>query len=142
MSDIKRVRCQVHCQKGKTIDASVPVHPGVYSEAPHSACLFRGGRTLSDEVYEEDGVRIEVLQNMINGCQYGEFRLEMKNESCRENDNLRMEKPIRVYILMEERPEKITAMYLYNEWWTRPAFIEKFQEIPDYTQAAPLKRTW
>ncbi len=63
----------------------------------------------------------------------------MKNESCRENFNLRMERPVRIYLPMSEHPEKITAMYLYNEWWTSPAFVEKFQEIPDYTQVAFLK---
>lgn len=118
MSDVRSIRCQVHCQKGKKIDARFPVYPGAY---------------------KKDGVRIELLENVVGGCRYGKIRLEMKNESCRENDNLRMEKPIRVYIPMEEHPEKITAMYLFNEWWTRPAFVEKFEEIPDYTQVAFFK---
>lgn len=118
MPDVRSFRCQVYCQKGKKIDARFPAYSGVY---------------------KKDGVRIELLENVMSGCRYGKIRLEMKNESCRENDNLRMEKPIRVYVPMEEHPEKITAMYLFNEWWTRPAFVEKFQEIPDYTQVAFFK---
>lgn len=118
MPDVRSLRCQVYCQKGKKIDARFPAYPGVY---------------------KKDGVCIELSENVVSGCRYGKIRLEMKNESCRENDNLRMEKPIRVYIPMEEHPEKITAMYLFNEWWTRPAFVEKFQEIPDYTQVAFFK---
>ena len=33
------------------------------------------------------------------------------------------------------RPEAMTAMYLLNDWWTRPAFINDFSEIPELTQA-------
>ena len=111
----KNLRCQIRCQKGIEIDAEIPAHIGAY---------------------EEEGIRIEVTEKTLDGCQYGEIRLNIKNEACTENHNLRMEKPIRVYIPMEERPEQITAMYLFNEWWTRPAFVDDFQEIPDLTQAA------
>lgn len=114
----KNIKCQVYCQKGKRIDAEFSVNMGTY---------------------EKDGIYVEIRDNVIDGCQYGEIRLNMKNESCRENFNLRMEKPIRVYIPMAERPEKITAMYLFNEWWTRPAFVSGFQEIPDFTQVAFFK---
>ena len=38
-----------------------------------------------------------------------------------------------------QSPEKITAMYMLNDWWTRPAFVEGFQEIPARTQVAFLK---
>ena len=30
-------------------------------------------------------------------------------------------------------------MYMLNDWWTRPAFVEGFQEIPARTQVAFLK---
>lgn len=118
MAEIKKLRCQIRCQKGKGIDAEIPAPMGVY---------------------EKEGFHIEVTENSLNGCRCGAIRLNIENEACTENYNLRTEKPIRVYIPMEERPEKITAMYLYNEWWTRPAFIETFQEIPDYTQVAFFK---
>ncbi|MDE7414844.1 MAG: alpha-galactosidase [Lachnospiraceae bacterium] len=118
MAEKRKIRCQIYCQKGKEIDAELSMEAGIY---------------------ENDGIRIEVTENAADGGQYGEIQLNMKNESCRENFNLRMEKPIRVYLPMDERPEKITAMYLYNEWWTRPAFVEKFQDIPDLTQVAFFK---
>ncbi len=111
----KNIRCQIFCQRGKRIDAEIPADTGWY---------------------EKDGVRIEVTEDAMNGCWCGKIRLNMKNESCRGNQNLSMEKPIRLYIPMTERPEKITAMYLYNEWWTRPAFVESFEEIPEHTQVA------
>lgn len=118
MAEKKNIRCQIHCQKGKRIDAELSVDTGIY---------------------EKDGIQIEVKDHMADGCRYGEIRLNIKNESCRENFNLRMEKPIRVYLPMEECSENITAMYLFNEWWTRPAFVNGFQDIPDFTQVAFFK---
>ena len=115
MNREKAIRCQVYCQKGKSITAEISGDTGIY---------------------EKEGIRIEVREKAVEGCRLGEIRLDMENESCRENDNLRMERPVCVYLPMEERPEKITAMYLYNEWWTRPAFVKGFQEIPDKTQVA------
>lgn len=114
MTERKKIRCEIHCQKGKKIEAELSAEQGIY---------------------EAEGVHVEVTEEVKNGCRYGRIRVKMKNESCRENQNLRMEKPIRVYLPME-CPEKITAMYLYNEWWTRPAFVERFQEIPESSQAA------
>ena len=118
MAEKKNIRCQIHCQKGKKIEAEFSINTGAY---------------------EKDGIHIEVTETVVDGCRYGEIRLNMKNESCRENFNLRMEKPLRVYLSVPECPEKITAMYLYNEWWTRPAFVSGFQDIPDFTQVAFFK---
>ena len=123
MAEKKNIRCQIHCQKGKRIDAEISM----------------AFDAIDTGIYEKDGIRIEVKENTTDRCRFGEIRLNMKNESCRENFNLRMEKPIRVYLPVEECPEKITAMYLFNEWWTRPAFVSEFQDIPDYTQVAFFK---
>lgn len=117
--DAKRnVRVRIHYQKGKSADVELSINSGVY---------------------EAESICMEMTETAVDGCRLGEIHLTLKNEACRENFNLRMEKPIRVYLPVEERPEKITAMYLYNEWWTRPAFIESFKEIPEFTQAAFFK---
>lgn len=50
-----------------------------------------------------------------------------------------MEHPITLELCVREQPEKITAMYLYNDWWARPAFIDDFSQIPPRTQIAFLK---
>ena len=112
------IRCQIHCQKGKTIDAEFPSDTGVY---------------------EEEGIYVEIKEQDTGGCKVGEIRLDIKNGSCIENYNLRMDRPIKVYLPAEEQPEKITAMYLHKLWWSRPAFIKSFQEIPDLTQVAFFK---
>ena len=118
MAEKKKIRCQIHCQKDRKIDAEFSPDTGNY---------------------EKDGVFVEVREQVVDGCRFGEIRLNMKNESCRESFNLRMEKPVRVYLPAVECPEKITAMYLFNEWWTRPAFVNSFQDIPEFTQAAFFK---
>lgn len=107
------IRCQVHCQKGKAMEAEISMDTGIY---------------------ENQDMRIEVRMETKGGCCLSEIRLELYNQSCRDNQNLRMEQPVRIYLPVKERPRKITAMYLYNEWWTRPAFVRGFDEIPDRTQ--------
>ena len=116
----KELKIQINCQKGKRIDARLPMDSGA-------------------GLYEEEGVRIKVSETMTGRCRLGKIQLVMKNEACTENFNLRMEKPVRVYLPNVECPEKITAMYLFNEWWTRPAFVANFKEIPDFTQVAYFK---
>lgn len=118
MGEEKNIRCQIHCQKGRRIDAELSKDTGIY---------------------EKDGVYLEIKDRIIEEGRYGEIRLDMKNDSCGENSNLKMEKPIRVYLPVEECPERITAMYLYSEWWTRPAFVSSFEDIPDFTQVAFFK---
>ncbi|MCR4952241.1 MAG: hypothetical protein K6A40_13060 [Solobacterium sp.] len=34
---------------------------------------------------------------------------------------------------------KMTAMYMLNDWWTRPAFITSFKEIPARTQLLMIR---
>ena len=75
---------------------------------------------------------------MTKDCCLGEICLRIKNTSNMENFNLRAGRPVKIYLPMEQ-PEKMTAMYMFNPWWTRPAFIESFQEIPDRTQVLFMK---
>lgn len=111
------VKCEIECQKRKNITVEI---------------------RLNAEVYEKDGISVRISQETVKECRMGKIYLDIKNTSMTENFNLRMERPIRLYLPME-RPEKITAMYLFNEWWTRPAFIETFQMIPDRTQVLFMK---
>ena len=118
MTERKKMRIQINCQKGKTVETELLMNTG--------GC-------------EKDGIRVEVSERTVEGCRLGELRMTIKSETNQESYNLRMEKPIRVFLPMYERPEKITAMYMYNEWWTRPAFIESLQDIPERTQVAFFK---
>ena len=111
MEAAKTIRFEINLQKGRQICAQAPVNGA----------------------YEADGVRVEVKQAARGACQWGEIRVALQNESCRENWNLALSRPVRVWVPFE-KPKKMTALYLFNEWWTRPAFLERFPEIPDRTQ--------
>ena len=118
MTEQKKLRIQINCQKSKTVETEL---------------------LMNTDGCEKDGIHIEVSERIVDGCRLGELRLKIKNETNQESFNLRMEKPIRVFLPMSECPEKITAMYMYNEWWTRPAFIDRLQNIPERTQIAFFK---
>lgn len=112
MTEVKTIKCEIHCQNGESIHAAFPAVPGIWER---------------EEIY------VEVSENRSYGCRYGQIRLNMRQGA------LRKEKPIRVFLPTVQSPEKITAMYMLNDWWTRPAFVEGFQEIPARTQVAFLK---
>lgn len=61
MIERKNIRCEIYCQKGKQIEAELSADQGIY---------------------ETEGVHIEVLEEVRNGCRYGGIRIKMKNESC------------------------------------------------------------
>lgn len=67
------------------------------------------------------------------------LNVEIKNEAFRENNNLSMLEPVKIKIETREKPEALTAMYLHRDWWTRPAFITNFAELPEHTQMLYIK---
>ncbi|HJD29181.1 MAG TPA: hypothetical protein H9914_09360, partial [Candidatus Blautia avicola] len=94
----ENVRCEIYCQKGKSF----------YPEI-----------TLNTEGREEEGLYVEMAEHMTKDCCLGEICLRIKNTSNMENFNLRAGRPVKIYLPMEQ-PEKMTAMYMFNPWWTRP----------------------
>ncbi|MBQ6452273.1 MAG: alpha-galactosidase [Solobacterium sp.] len=50
-----------------------------------------------------------------------------------------LEKPFSLLIKTDIKPVRMTAMYMLNDWWTRPAFITSFKEIPAGTQLLMLQ---
>ena len=115
MAEEKQIRLQINCQKGRSAEAGIIINTGSI---------------------EQDGIQIEVSESAADGCTLGNLRLRIKRETLSESFNLAMETPVRAYIPLMERPERITAMYLYNPWWTRPAFVDRLQDIPERTQIA------
>lgn len=100
MTEVKTIKCEIHCQNGESLHAAFPAVPGIWER---------------EEIY------VEVSENRSYGCRYGQIRLNMRQGA------LRKEKPIRVSLPTVQSPEKITAMYMLNDWWTRPAFVEGFR---------------
>ena len=115
MTDYMQAKILVNCQKGKSVELDLAEH---------------GGKC------EKESIRVELSEFMEDECRIGTFRLSILNETLSDKANLAMEHPIQVTIPVQNRPAKITAMYMFNPWWTRPAFVERFQDIPDRTQIA------
>ncbi len=60
--------------------------------------------------------------------------LQLQSEAFRENDNLAAAAPVAVGIKFSVQPQRMTALHLHRDWWTRPAFIQNFDEMPERTQ--------
>ena len=73
------------------------------------------------------------------GALTGGIDLEIKDRTLEDVPFLVTENPVTVRIPVEEKPEKITALYMFSPWWSRPAFTENLSEIPQRTQAAFFK---
>ena len=69
MTEVKTIKCEIHCQNGESIHAAFPAVPGIWER---------------EEIY------VEVSENRSYGCRYGQIRLNMRQGA------LRKEKPIRV----------------------------------------------
>ena len=114
----RQIRVQVRCQKGKSVELALSINSG--------GC-------------DAELIHAEVLESFEGGCRIGQIRLSISGGVLDEKTALEMETPIRVFLPVSKRPESITAMYLFNPWWTRPAFVERFQDIPARTQIAFFK---
>ena len=113
----QQARLQIHFQKETS--AEIPVTPNA-------------GRA------ENGRIRAVLTEESLSGCTAGRLELQIVQDPEKQPEYLAKDAPVRVYLPME-CPERITAMYMFNPWWTRPAFVESFAEIPDRTQIAFFK---
>lgn len=125
MERFQRAGLHVRCQKNRAMDFEQKQGE---RQSGKMAWLFS----------QEDVQGIFTLTDVPNGFA-GRLSLKLCSRPLEENRNLSMEHPITVELSVGEKPEKVTAMYLYNDWWTRPAFIDDFSQIPVRTQIAFLK---
>ena len=89
--------------------------------------------------YESEGLLLSVTQNTQDGVTSAFIKAGLKyEEPFEERNGLAADAPVRVFMTADQ-PEKITALYMYGPWWTRPAFTERFEDIPDRTQVALFK---
>lgn len=123
MYRLEGVKLTLNCQQGKSVVPETKEEEKGKKYAFEEADEIRGSFTLED----------------IPGGKKGSLKVDIKNGFFKDNQNLEMEKPIVLEMEIEEKPEKITAMYLFNNWWTRPAFLDDFSGIPKHTQIAFLK---
>lgn len=81
---------------------------------------------------------IESLE-LADGVQVVHIDLHLQQAVFDANNNLALHSPLTVNLHTDTAPEAITAFYLFKDWWTRPAFIRSWAEIPTRTQVALLK---
>ena len=93
------------------------------------------GEALRVILEKQDNVTAEFIYRTEKKVRSGWLKMEIEQDGCRRSDNLEEELPVILEVETDIRPEAMTAMYLLNDWWTRPAFINDFSEIPELTQA-------
>lgn len=114
----KELRGTLRFQKDKSIDFT----------------LLPQGKT-----FKKDDIFIKITDEEYENCQLGTIEIKLENSYFKDNHYLEMERPVQLYLPLTEIPEKITAFYLFLEWWTRPSFTDTFKDIPEKTQVALFK---
>lgn len=116
-SDRQPIRCVIDCQK----------------EMPYTAALSLG------QTREEKDFSLSIDEQDAGGCRLGTIRLQLRGEPHAGCPSLAARAPVKLWIQPTRKPSRMTALYLYNPWWTRPAFAAEFTEIPDRTQVLLLQ---
>ena len=88
---------------------------------------------------ETDNVHMQLRTEKTENCLLMTLGLSIHTNTLEPSCLLQKDRPIRMALPLSESPEKITAFYLFNPWWTRPSFPASCAEIPDSTQLALLK---
>ncbi len=73
-----------------------------------------------------------------DGCLFGTVQARLQGEPFRENDGFGGKEALRVSLGLKEKPLRMTALYLHRDWWTRPAFVKEWGELPERTQVVYL----
>lgn len=120
MKEKAQFKFEIRRQSGKTIVGTLPAG---------QEKLIPGSARICIEEQSSGQVRIVSLH------------LDLLQEDHWIFDGLDREAPVRVYVAPDQMPEKMTALYLFSDWWTRPAFVERFEDIPQRTQVLLLKGT-
>lgn len=95
-----------------------------------NGCNFTGG---------DEKASVNLKLEEIDGCTLGRVSVGLKNEAFRENNNLSSEDPIVLCMETEETPKCMTALYLHRDWWSRPAFVQSWEDLPERTQCVYLE---
>ena len=125
MKQHTQLRMEIHRQGGVTIEGMVSVNQEDCQLG--SAGIYLKEETAGD--LQTASLKIRLLQK-------DHWVLEGFDRVCTESEK---KAPIRVYIPLDPKPEKMTALYLFCDWWTRPAFTERYEDIPPLTQVLLTK---
>ena len=82
----------------------------------------------------DSGLCAKVRQVKSEGVELVSLCLRFNEDSGSEGRPLRAQMPIMMKFPLNKSPEALTAMYMLNPWWTRPAFLNGYDEIPQKTR--------
>lgn len=88
--------------------------------------------------FGNEGAKASFETEMQGSCMTGKISVSLKTEHFRENDALALREPVTVSFSLRENPGRMTALYLHRDWWTRPAFVDKWEDVPERTQCLYL----
>ena len=113
-----RIEVTIRCQRGRLIRTTISADSGWF---------------------QKENLRVELQRDEEESSLLGTLGLSIHTNTLEESCLLEKDRPVRITMYLAERPEKITAFYMYNPWWTRPVFPSSCAEIPDRTQIALLQ---
>ena len=118
MQKLTQLKMEIRRQSGETAVGMVPVNQENFILGSTRVCLkeHRSGQLQSVSLH-----------------------LNLLQEEHWIFDGLDLKAPVRVFVPLDPKPEKMTALYMFADWWTRPAFAERFEDIPPRTQVLLLK---
>ena len=98
-----------------------------------------GTVTVNQENFTFGSSSVSLTEQSLGELQILSLNLKLLQEEHWIFDGLAQKAPVRIYLPFDPKPEKMTALYLFSDWWTRPAFVEHFEDIPPKTQVLLLK---
>ncbi len=72
-------------------------------------------------------------------CRIGRVDINIPRSDTWDMMGFDIDSPVQLDLFVDEKPLKLTCMYMYGEWWTRPFFAGSFMEIPKSTQVLYCK---
>ncbi|MEE1040019.1 MAG: hypothetical protein U0L10_04800, partial [Lachnospiraceae bacterium] len=148
MKQHAQLKIEIRRQSGEIIAGMVPVDQNGFNQKGFNEEGYEH-KEFDQEGIDQEGInqeridqegfilgnsRVCLEERRSGAIQIVSLHLELKQEEHWVFDGLEQDAPIRVYVPLEPKPEKMTALYLFSDWWTRPAFVERYEEIPPNTQ--------
>ncbi len=87
----------------------------------------------------EENYRLSYHESDIDNCIVGSLDIDIRRSETWDNTGLNSDNSVILELEVLDVPDKITCLYMYSEWWTRPSFVEHFIDVPDKTQIALCK---
>ncbi len=118
LNEIKSCRLQIRCTSEETVSFNAE---------------------LNGDSCTAEGISVCLTEQHYGNVRAAGIMLDMRKEAEEWSvKTLARERAVRVMFPIDS-PEAMTALYLFGPWWTRPAFINDFRDIPDMTQVLFLK---